>query len=76
MTREKQKLLLEGEPPSPMNLPKGCYFQPRCPYYQDICIEVEPKLTNYGNGIEHFSSCHFSKKFIKPNDYKKISSGV
>jgi oligopeptide transport system ATP-binding protein len=63
-TRKKKRMLLEGEIPSPINLPSGCFFHPRCPHCQDICVEQVPELKDYGNGKNHFSACHFSEKFL------------
>ena len=67
-TRKKKRIILQGEIPSPINLPSGCFFHPRCPYREEICIHEEPKLINYGNGTQHLSACHFSSKFLKKYD--------
>ena len=48
---------IEGEPPSPINVPAGCRFNPRCPYAQDICKKVEPELTEVKVG--RMIACHF-----------------
>jgi oligopeptide/dipeptide ABC transporter ATP-binding protein len=63
-TRKKKRMILEGEIPSPINLPSGCFFHPRCPHCQEICREEVPELKDYGNGKRHYSACHFSQKFI------------
>ena len=38
------RIILKGNPPDPSNLPKGCIFQNRCRYEEDICREQEPEL--------------------------------
>jgi peptide/nickel transport system ATP-binding protein len=49
---------LKGEPPSPINVPSGCRFHPRCPYAQEICVRDIPEDRDMGNG--HFVACHFA----------------
>ena len=53
-----QQILLEGDVPSPMNPPSGCYFHTRCRYAQKICRVESPLYRDVGN--EHFVSCHFA----------------
>ncbi|MBN2656027.1 MAG: ABC transporter ATP-binding protein [Spirochaetales bacterium] len=61
--RKSDRIILEGDVPSPVNPPSGCPFHPRCPRCQDICRREEPKLVNYGkDGEEHLASCHFVEK--------------
>lgn len=56
-TRRKERFLLKGEVPSPVNIPSGCRFHPRCPkVMMDICPKEEPELRDMGNG--HFVACH------------------
>lgn len=54
---KRDKIILKGDVPNPINVPKGCRFHTRCPYKMDICAIEEPKFNDCGNG--HFASCHF-----------------
>jgi oligopeptide/dipeptide ABC transporter ATP-binding protein len=54
--RERERTVLEGEPPNPIDPPSGCRFHPRCPRATEICERVEPPLTEYSNG--HLAACH------------------
>ncbi|MFX1370025.1 MAG: oligopeptide/dipeptide ABC transporter ATP-binding protein, partial [Promethearchaeota archaeon] len=49
---------LKGEPPSPINVPPGCRFHPRCPFAQEICVREIPEDRDMGNG--HVVACHFA----------------
>ncbi|MFX1482930.1 MAG: ABC transporter ATP-binding protein [Promethearchaeota archaeon] len=49
---------LKGEPPSPINVPSGCRFHPRCPYAQEICVREIPDDRDMGDG--HIAACHFA----------------
>jgi peptide/nickel transport system ATP-binding protein len=50
------RLRLQGDPPSPLNVPPGCRFSGRCPYAQDECRRSDPVLKPVGNG--HSIACH------------------
>ena len=50
------RIILEGDIPSPANPPKGCKFHTRCRECMDVCKEVAPVFRDYGNG--HFVACH------------------
>lgn len=52
----RQRAPLEGDPPSPINLPSGCAFRTRCPMAVDICTTTVPPLRQTGQG--RFSACH------------------
>ena len=54
--RERERIVLEGEPPNPIEPPSGCRFHTRCPHATDICERVEPPLTEYAHG--HLAACH------------------
>jgi oligopeptide transport system ATP-binding protein len=53
---KKQRIILQGEIPSPINLPVGCRFYSRCPYRKESCKEEEPELLNLGG--DHWVACH------------------
>jgi oligopeptide/dipeptide ABC transporter ATP-binding protein len=54
--RRRERIVVSGEPPNPIDPPSGCVFHPRCPRATDICREVEPPLARYPNG--HLAACH------------------
>jgi oligopeptide/dipeptide ABC transporter ATP-binding protein len=58
--KKKQRIILEGDVPSPINPPSGCTFHPRCRYRGDICSEVVPADQELENG--HWAACHFPLK--------------
>jgi oligopeptide transport system ATP-binding protein len=47
---------IEGDPPSPINIPTGCRFHPRCPYAMPVCRTVEPLLSDQGKN--QAVACH------------------
>jgi oligopeptide/dipeptide ABC transporter ATP-binding protein len=50
---------LLGEPPSPVDLPSGCRFHPRCPQVADICRHEDPLPRPARPGSAHIVACHF-----------------
>ena len=58
--RERQRIILTGDVPSPINPPSGCRFHPRCPKAQDLCTTAEPALeSKAGDPPAHRTSCHY-----------------
>ncbi|MEE1087130.1 MAG: oligopeptide/dipeptide ABC transporter ATP-binding protein [Schaedlerella sp.] len=56
--RMSKRIFIEGELPSPMNVPKGCRFCTRCPQATDKCKEEMPALREVKDG--HFAACHYA----------------
>ena len=56
--RKRSGMQLEGDVPSPINPPSGCYFHTRCPYAKDICSKEKPELKESRPG--HWCACHFA----------------
>ena len=52
----RQRIILSGDAPSPINPPDGCRFHTRCPFTVDRCIKEEPLLESVGSG--HKAACH------------------
>jgi len=56
---KKNRVILKGSVPTPIDPPPGCRFNPRCPYRQPICAKEEPEFTEVNE--EHFVACHLRK---------------
>ena len=59
-SRAKQRIILEGDIPSPMNPPSGCTFRTRCPYATEECAQSAPEFKEWEPG--HFAACHHLDK--------------
>jgi len=57
---KRNKIILQGEIPNPINPPSGCYFHPRCLYAENVCRVLHPELRTINN--EHQVACHFAEK--------------
>jgi oligopeptide/dipeptide ABC transporter ATP-binding protein len=55
---KSEQIVLEGDVPSPLHPPSGCYFHLRCRYKEEICRVESPLYRDLGN--QHFVSCHFA----------------
>jgi oligopeptide transport system ATP-binding protein len=64
MQSQRERILLAGDPPSPIDPPKGCHFHTRCPIAQDRCSKEAPELREYEPG--HCVACHYAKPFPIP----------
>ncbi|PON16281.1 peptide ABC transporter substrate-binding protein [Candidatus Entotheonella serta] len=60
--RGKQRMILSGDVPSPVNPPPGCRFHTRCPYQEPQCQTERPVLHEYSPG--HFAACHFTERIF------------
>ena len=56
----RDRIILEGTPPDPSDLPPGCVFQARCRYAEAKCREEEPELREISDG--HFVACHLAEE--------------
>jgi oligopeptide/dipeptide ABC transporter ATP-binding protein len=57
---QKTKILLEGDPPTPIDPPPGCSFHPRCPIAQPNCAEKTPELKQFDDSSDRCVACHYA----------------
>jgi oligopeptide transport system ATP-binding protein len=54
--KRRERIILTGDVPSPINPPSGCHFHTRCPYVMDVCKQIDPIFADQGSG--HHVACH------------------
>jgi oligopeptide transport system ATP-binding protein len=54
--KKRERIILTGDVPSPINPPSGCHFHTRCPYAMEVCSKIEPRFVDQGGG--HYVACH------------------
>ena len=68
---KKDVKLLTGDVPSPVNVPPGCRFHPRCPYTTDRCKSTEIPLYR-GEGPHHDVACHYNIDFVRGMQTQRV----
>jgi oligopeptide transport system ATP-binding protein len=63
--KKRERIILTGDVPSPINPPSGCHFHTRCPYVMDICKQVDPPFTP--KGPDHLVACHLYPEPVAPS---------
>ncbi|MGH3393340.1 MAG: oligopeptide/dipeptide ABC transporter ATP-binding protein, partial [Streptosporangiaceae bacterium] len=59
LARQRRRMTIEGDIPSPVDPPSGCRFHPRCPRAQELCRVTEPQLESAAGDEAHLTACHF-----------------
>jgi oligopeptide/dipeptide ABC transporter ATP-binding protein len=74
-TKNKPRIVLPGDVPSPLNPPKGCRFHPRCPLAKEICKTVDPQPIAFGS---HTVRCHVVEELRETigDNPEKLSDAV
>ena len=77
VSRSRQRIVLEGDIPSPMNPPTGCRFHTRCPYATEKCREAVPEFKEYAP--DHWAACHllgYGAHILRPAGPARRVGGV
>jgi oligopeptide/dipeptide ABC transporter ATP-binding protein len=70
----RQRIILTGDIPSPVNPPSGCRFHPRCPKAADLCSQQDPPLeAKQGDPADHLTACHFP---VQPDENLAAARGA
>jgi oligopeptide/dipeptide ABC transporter ATP-binding protein len=76
--RNRRRIVLEGDVPSPTKPPAGCVFHPRCPRAQEVCETAMPPLECTGDaGADHVVACYFATRYqgVKQSDAPSKKAG-
>jgi oligopeptide/dipeptide ABC transporter ATP-binding protein len=73
--RPSEVAAVAGDPPSPVDLPTGCRFHPRCPLAQPTCHEVDPALLAGAGHPQHLAACHFAWTAPPPAHVPAVATG-
>lgn len=69
LENKSQRIILEGDVPSPVNPPNGCHFHPRCKKCMERCKVEKPELKKYIiDGEEHYVACHLTEEQMKKEE--------
>jgi peptide/nickel transport system ATP-binding protein len=68
-TVQRKRIILAGDVPSPVELPKGCRFHTRCPYAFDRCRVEEPRLQEVMPGLSPRATCATLRARVRPNEF-------
>jgi len=68
---ERQRVILEGDLPSPSSPPRGCNFSTRCPLAKEVCFQEEPELIPIERG--HYAACHLVEPSQRPEERVDIT---
>jgi oligopeptide/dipeptide ABC transporter ATP-binding protein len=64
--RQRARVTVEGEPPSPLSPPSGCHFHPRCPWAIDTCRTTSPELRPLLPAADQLAACHRAEDLDTP----------
>lgn len=73
IARERVQLVISGDVPSPINLPPGCPFHPRCPIARDVCRQELPPLREVTPGVQ--VACHFADQRLANDPATSLTGG-